>query len=76
MPDNWDEPSDNLPSEIYKLDDSKSQVICVPSGYANCLRAIKEDSIMLVMSDKTLSEAKQDSWRYNSNLWIDWKEYS
>ena len=74
-PDNWDEPSDNLPSEIYNLDDSKSQVICVPCGYANCLKATKKDSIMLVMSDKTLSEAEQDSWRYSSNLWVDWKVY-
>ena len=75
IPDNWDDPSPNLPSELYKLDDSESKVICVPSGYANCLKAVKKNSIMLVMSDKTLSEAEQDSWRYNSDLWVDWKVY-
>ncbi|MDE6268450.1 MAG: WxcM-like domain-containing protein [Muribaculaceae bacterium] len=70
--DDWDSPSKDLIPEIFHLSDEKSQLVCVPAGYANCLKAHSPGSIMLVLSDKTIKEAKNDSWRYNNNLWVDW----
>lgn len=70
--DDWDEPSHDLKPEIYHLSDEKSVLICVPIGYANCLKAQTPGSIMLVLSDKSLEEAKDDSWRYSSDLWVNW----
>ncbi len=74
-PDNWDNPSEDLPAEIFQLSDKNSQIICVPEGYANCLKASLPDSIMLVFSGKILEDALLDSWRYDKNLWVDWSKY-
>ncbi|GHS88106.1 hypothetical protein FACS1894201_09540 [Bacteroidia bacterium] len=74
-PDNWENPSKELAVEIFHLADAESKIICVPEGYANCLKAGAEDSILLVLSGKTLPEAYSDSWRYDSNLWVDWSKY-
>ena len=71
--DNWDTPSHDLKAEVFHLDENDSKIVCVPAGYANCLKAIEDDSIMQVFSDKTLQEALGDSWRYDKNLWYNWE---
>jgi dTDP-4-dehydrorhamnose 3,5-epimerase len=73
--DDWENPSTDLPAEIYQLTDQKSEIICLPEGYANCLKANVPNSILLVFSGKILSEAVGDSWRYDSSLWLDWSKY-
>ena len=70
--DNWDNPSPDLPADIFHLTEAESRIICVPAGYANCLKTETEGSIMLVLSDKILTEALNDSWRYDKHLWVDW----
>lgn len=70
--DDWDNPSDSLTPEIFHLSETRSRLICVPAGYANCLKAHIPGSMMLVLSDKTLEEAASDSWRYDSSKWVDW----
>ncbi len=72
--DNWDNPSVDLKPIIFNLCEERSELVCVPAGYANCLKAHLKDSIMLVLSDKILDEAVNDSWRYDKNLWVDWKK--
>ena len=72
--DDWDSPSPDLIPEIYHLSEKDSRLICVPAGYANCLKAWISDSIMLVLSDKILEEALEDSWRYEASMWIDWNK--
>ena len=73
--DDWENPSANLIPEIYNLTEKNSQIICLPEGYANCVKAQENDSILLVLSDKILSEALEDSWRYDCNLWVNWSKY-
>lgn len=73
--DDWENPSPNLVPNIYKLSDSHSQLLCVPAGYANCLKAKSPDSILLVLSDVPLPEAYGDSWRYDSSMWVDWDKF-
>ena len=70
--DNWENPSNDLIPEIFQLSDDDSKIVCVPKGYANCIKASYPYSILLVYSGKTLSEAKNDSWRYDKDLWVDW----
>lgn len=72
--DNWDEPSRDLKPHFYDLRAEKSQVICVPEGYANCFRATEPDSLLMVFSSKTYPECLEDSWRYEPNYWFDWNE--
>ena len=73
--DNWENPSLNLNAEIYELTANESKIICVPEGYANCIKACEEDSIMLVLSNKSIDEALNDSWKYDSSMWVDWSKY-
>lgn len=70
--DNWENPSNNLCPEVFQLTADNSEVICVPEGYANGLKATTPDSIMLVYSNKILDEALKDSWRYDSHMWMEW----
>ncbi len=72
--DNWENPSPELKAQKYHLTEQESRIICVPEGYANCVKASIPGSILLVFSGKTLPEAYSDSWRYDSKLWITWSE--
>lgn len=74
--DNWDNPSDKLKPEIFHLDENKSSLVAVPAGYANNLKAWKKDSVMMVLSDKTLDEAASDSWRFDKEKWLNWGNYT
>ena len=72
--DDWENPSPELKAQKYHLTEEESRIICVPEGYANCIKASIPGSILLVFSGKTLPEAYSDSWRYDSKLWITWSE--
>ena len=72
--DNWESPSPDLKAQKYHLTEQESRIICVPEGYANCIKASIPGSILLVFSGKTLPEAYSDSWRYDNKLWITWSE--
>lgn len=72
--DDWENPSETLIPEIFHLTDSKSQLVCVPAGYANCLKTETAGSMILVLSDKILEDALEDSWRYDSRMWVDWTQ--
>ena len=72
--DDWDNPSPELKAQKYHLTEQESKIICVPEGYANCIKASIPGSVLLVFSGKTLPEAYSDSWRYDNKLWITWGE--
>ena len=72
--DDWETPSSDLKAQKYHLTEQESKIVCVPEGYANCIKASIPGSILLVFSGKTLPEAYSDSWRYDSKLWITWSE--
>lgn len=72
--DDWDDPSPGLVPEVFELTEEESRIVCVPEGYANCIKAEIADSILLVFSGKILEEALHDSWRYDRNLWMDWEK--
>lgn len=70
--DNWENPSPDLKPEIFHLSDKESKVLYIPEGYANGIKAEEPDSILMVFSNKILSEAVNDSWRYDSKMWMEW----
>ncbi|MGL5228809.1 MAG: WxcM-like domain-containing protein [Bacteroidales bacterium] len=74
--DDWENPSDDLVPTIIKVDASKeSQVICIPEGYANAVKANEPDSIVIVYSGKRMDVAVLDSWRWDKDKWVDWSKY-
>ena len=72
--DNWENPSPDLVPQIFHLNENESKIVCVPEGYANCIKAAEKDSTLMVFSGRTLPEAYSDSYRYDSSMWIDWSE--
>ena len=72
--DDWEHPSPELKAQKYHLTEADSKIICVPEGYANCIKASVPGSVLLVFSGKTLPEAYADSWRYDNKLWITWEK--
>ena len=72
--DNWDNPTQNLPVKEFKLSDKESKVLVVPEGNANGLQTICEDAQILIFSNKTLNESKDDDFRLPADWWYDWNK--
>lgn len=72
--DNWEKPSLDLIPEVFHLSAGDSRILCIPEGYANGIKAEEPDSILMVFSNKILSEALNDSWRYDKNWWMNWNK--
>lgn len=68
-PNDWENPSPDLMPEVFTLTAQRSELLCLPAGYANCIRALESDSILLVFSGKELPEALGDSWRWEPRMW-------
>ena len=64
--DNWETPSKDLEVVTLRLTADKSEMVCVPAGYATTQQALVPNSILQVYSDKTFDEAiaEKDSYRY------------
>lgn len=72
-PDNWENPSEDIESETFELKATENKVLHIPGGFANGLKALETNSRMIVFSDFSVNESKSDNFRYDSQLWFDWK---
>lgn len=74
--DNWESPSRTLQPQLFNLTENDSRIVCVPEGYASCMRAEIPGSVLMVFSGKTLDEAMalSDSYRYDKNYWFNWDD--
>lgn len=70
--DNWSTPSPDLVPEVFHLTDTDSKIICAPVGYASCIKAEETDSVLMVLSDKTMEEAMSlnDSYRFPADYFF------
>ena len=68
-PDNWENPSIDLPIETFTLNDKDTQILHVQGGYINGFKAIEPCSIIIVFSDKTLEESKDDDYHFPVEYW-------
>ncbi|WP_423736766.1 hypothetical protein [Chitinophaga caseinilytica] len=71
-PDDWSQPSGELPVTTFKLEAGNPQVLAVPSGNATGFRATVANSKMIVFSDQSLDDSKQDDFRFPGHLWRNW----
>lgn len=67
--DNWEKPSETLQPEQYHLSSTNSELLCVPAGRASLIQATQPNSILMVLSDKTLEASANDSYRFDTTLW-------
>ena len=61
----WRNPDRTLKCETFDLPCSTPQILSVPEGYANGFRALEENSIMLVFSNKSLESSMNDDHRWS-----------
>ena len=71
--DNWKNPSKYLPVETFTLSANKSQILKVSAGYATGIKALDENSKLMVFSSNTLEDGKDDDYRFDDNMWFDWE---
>src|SRR5690606_27156952 len=62
--DNWDQPSVGLPIQRYNLSAAELQLIHLPAGYGTAIRAIDENSELLVFANYGLEHASSDNYTW------------
>ena len=70
--DDWNTPAKNLSPEVFVLDASKTEILYIPNGYANGFKALDNNAQLLVFSNMDLEAAKNDQYKFDENLWMDW----
>lgn len=69
QPDNWENPSQNLHVEKIILSETENKVLYIPPGYANGVKALEENSKLMVFSNFTIQEAATDNIKFDINTW-------
>ena len=72
--DNFENPSDNLIPEYHILSAESSDILSVPKGYANGLKALEPDSEIMIFSDMSLEDSVNENIRYPADWWLDWEK--
>ena len=67
--DNWKQPSGGLEIQSKTLTDRKCEILIIPPGHVNGFKALEPDSTLVVFSDKTLQESKEDDFRFPIDYW-------
>lgn len=75
-PDDWENPSADLEVAEFVLSSNSTGVLQVPGGYANGFKALEPRSKVIVFSDFTTEQSSNDNFRFDQNLWHDWKKIS
>lgn len=73
QPDNWQKPSGSLSTEEYILRPVENTVLHVPGNYATGFKALEPKSKIMVFSSFTVEESSKDDYRFDKDLWYDWK---
>lgn len=59
----WEKPSGDRP-QSWELNESNGSLLSVPAGHANGIRPLEPNSLLMVMSNKTLGESLADDYRF------------
>lgn len=71
--DNFEKPSKDLVAEKFYLEAEKPSILEISGGYATGFKAVKENSKLLVFSNFSVEESKQDDYRYPVDTWkVEW----
>jgi len=68
-PDNWENPSHDLPIQRFVLSALKPAVLHVPAGYATASVMLSEDACLLVFSSNYLQDSGGDDYRHSCDYW-------
>jgi len=72
--DNWKTPSLDLEAKSAVLSTRKSQILSIPAGYANGIKALESNSMVIIFSDMPVEESVAEKIRYNPEQykWFNW----
>lgn len=70
--DDFYNPSKYLKAEYHILSATDSEIISVPKGYANGLKALEPNSEIMVLSDMHLEESVNEKIRFPAGWWLNW----
>ena len=71
--DNFEKPSPELIPEYHIIDSAKSEIVMVPKGYANGIKALEANSELMIFSDMEVKESVREKIRFNPHFWFDWE---
>lgn len=71
--DDFKNPSQNLIPEYLILSAENSEIISIPRGYANGLKALEPNSEIMIFSDMNLEESIKEKIRYPADWWLNWE---
>jgi dTDP-4-dehydrorhamnose 3,5-epimerase len=72
--DDFDNPAKNLKPEYHILSANNSEIISIPKGYANGLKALEPNSEIMIFSDMSLEESVNEKIRFPADWWLDWEK--
>ena len=58
--DDWENPSKDLESSVFIIDDKELNILHIPQGYVSSIQSLESQSKLLVMADYMLGEIKDD----------------
>lgn len=61
---NWQTPTAVGQVKSFELESDRGDLLLIPEGYANGIEPLTENSLVLVMSNRSLEESLQDDFRY------------
>jgi dTDP-4-dehydrorhamnose 3,5-epimerase len=73
--DDFENPSENLIPEYHLLSANNSELLSVPKGYANGLKALEPNSELMIFSDMGVEESLNEKIRYPADKWLDWSKF-
>ena len=71
--DNLVNPDKNTQIDYFDIQSSIPQILSLKRNSINGIRALENNSILLVFSDKSLEESKKDDHRWDTEYFSNWK---
>ena len=71
--DNWESPDKSLKHHSFEMN-AESDILFIPSGYANGAMSLSDDSTVMYFSTSNLEESLDDDFRFDSKYWDIWTE--
>jgi dTDP-4-dehydrorhamnose 3,5-epimerase-like enzyme len=72
--DDFNNPSDDLIPEYHIISAKNSEILSIPKGYANGLKALEPNSELMIFSDMNLEESVNEKIRFPADMWLDWNK--
>jgi dTDP-4-dehydrorhamnose 3,5-epimerase-like enzyme len=70
--DDFENPSNDLIPEYHVLSANNSEILSIPKGYANGLKALEPNSELMIFSDMNLEQSVNEKIRYPADWWFNW----